>query len=83
MSSRQELEQAIITLEAQRIALGDDIVEMAVAVLREKLASVQGRPAVAQHEQSAVLVADLSGFTALSEWRDAEEVRDTINAVWQ
>ena len=83
MSSRQKLEQAIVTLEAQRAVLGDDVVEMAVAVLHEKLASLQGHPAVAQHEQTAVLVADLSGFTALSEWRDAEEVRDTINAVWQ
>ncbi|HEX6385403.1 MAG TPA: adenylate/guanylate cyclase domain-containing protein, partial [Anaerolineae bacterium] len=83
MSSRQELEQAIVALEAQRAALGDDVVDMAVAVLREKLASRQGYPLVAQHEQTTVLVADLSGFTALSEWRDAEEVRDTMNAVWQ
>lgn len=83
MSSLQEIQQAIRALEAQRAALGDEVTETAVTILREKLAIHEERPAVAQHEQLTVLVADLSGFTALSEWRDAEEVRDTMNAVWQ
>ncbi len=42
--------------------------------------------AEAHHEQQrknvTVLFADVSGFTAMSETMDAEEVSDTINALW-
>lgn len=36
-----------------------------------------------QRKQISVLFADVSGFTAMSEEMDPEEVRDVMNAVWE
>jgi class 3 adenylate cyclase/tetratricopeptide (TPR) repeat protein len=83
VSTGRELKQAITVLEANRTVLGDALVDLSVTVLREKLNAVQRHPARLQHQQMTVLVADLSGFTAMAELLDAEEVRDTINAVWE
>lgn len=80
---RRLLADTIAVLEAHREAVGDDVVLLAVSVLQEKMASLESLPTTQVLEQTAVLVADLSGFTAMSEIMDAEEVRDMINAVWQ
>jgi class 3 adenylate cyclase/tetratricopeptide (TPR) repeat protein len=79
---RQEIEQAIVTLEAQRSALSPDVAHLAIATLREKLATLVATLPASQQIQGAILVADMSGFTTFSELMDAEEVRDMINAVW-
>jgi class 3 adenylate cyclase/tetratricopeptide (TPR) repeat protein len=79
---REELEQAITVLEGQRPVLGNDVVELSLASLRQKLVSLSPPPQVAQYQRVTVLVADLSGYTAMSEMMDAEEVRDTVNAIW-
>lgn len=83
MLIRQEIEQAIVTLEAQRLALNPEVVNIAIAALREKLMALVEPMPTPQQVQGAVLVADMSGFTTMSEQMDAEEVRDMINAVWQ
>lgn len=83
MLIRQEIEQAIVTLEAQRAALDPEIANIAIATLREKLATLVEPLPTPQQVHGAVLVADMSGFTTMSELMDAEEVRDMINAVWQ
>ncbi|MCP4424563.1 MAG: tetratricopeptide repeat protein [Chloroflexi bacterium] len=83
MTARQELEQAIAVLETHRDILEDDVVNTAVAALREKLLTVHTKTSVDFQQNTIVLAADLSDFTAMSELMDAEEVRDTINAVWQ
>ncbi len=80
---RQEIEQAIVTLEAQRAVLSPEVAEIAISTLREKLATLLEPLPTPQQAQGAVLVADMSGFTTMSELMDAEEVRDMINAVWQ
>ena len=84
--NRQTLVEAIAALEAQR-ELGDRALERAVATalsaLRDKLAELQSNPGDHQQRQLAVLVADLSGFTALSEHMDAEKVREALNAMWR
>ncbi len=36
-----------------------------------------------QRKQATILFADVSGFTAMSETLDAEEVSDVMNALWQ
>ena len=82
MTKRQELEQAITALEMQRAVLGDDVVNTMVAAAREKLAVLEAQRAVEQRKQVTVLFADASGFTAMSETMDPEEVRDRMNAVW-
>ena len=73
------LEEAIAALEAQRAALGDDVVDTAVAPLREKLAALGDR-GVEQRKLVTVLFSDLAGFTAMSESMDPEDVREVVNA---
>jgi predicted ATPase/class 3 adenylate cyclase len=80
---RQEIEQALAVIENHRDILEPEVVETALAALQDKLFALQSITAPDAQKQMAVLVADLSGFTAMSELMDAEEVRDTINAIWQ
>ncbi|MGE5221071.1 MAG: ATP-binding protein [Omnitrophica WOR_2 bacterium] len=47
---REQLEQAIAALEEQRLALGDTVVEAALASLKDKLASISQAPAPAMVE---------------------------------
>jgi class 3 adenylate cyclase/tetratricopeptide (TPR) repeat protein len=87
---RRQLEQAIAALEAQRAVLGEVVVEPLIAAAREKLAALASQPpALAgvddvsrQRKQVTVLFADVSGFTAMSETMDAEDVSNTMNALW-
>jgi class 3 adenylate cyclase len=88
MTRRQDIEQAIVTLETQRPALGDQIVETSLAALRQQLASIDRRelspsPHRAERKQVTVMFADISGFTAMSEKLDPEEVRSMINACFE
>lgn len=87
VTERQELIEAIATLEARRHLFGDDVVDTTLWALRKQLAAVpradfpsQAEP---QQQQLAVLVADLSGFTAASSAMDAELVGEAINELWQ
>jgi len=87
MDEREQLERAIAALEAQRTLLGEAVVETAIAPLRQKLAALTAPSSAApageqQRKQVTVLFADVSGFTALSETLDAEEVTATMNALW-
>lgn len=91
MTEREQLEQAIAALEAQRALLGDAVVNAALAPMREKLATLTAAqtptPASApreteQRKQVTVLFSDVSGFTAMSETMDPEEVSATMNDLW-
>ena len=85
MTDRTQLEQSILALESQRVLLGDAVVDSSIAILREKL-GVLNQSVVTQTEQAGerklvtVMFADISGFTALSERIDPEQVRSLINA---
>lgn len=83
MDTRQEIEQAIAVLENHRDILEREVIDTAMAALQDKLLALQTTPLADSQIKMAVLFADLSGFTAMSEMMDAEEVRDTINAIWQ
>ena len=93
MEEAAKLQQAIAALEAQRAVLGSDVVDAALGPLRERLALVQAVPAsqnvatqaanTQQRRIITILFADVSGYTAMSEHMDAEDVRDTMNALWQ
>ncbi len=83
----EKLEQAAAALEALRGMLGDAAVEAALAPIRHKLSALKA-PLPAAHEaqqrkQVTVLFADVSGFTAMSEIMDAEDVTETMNALWR
>lgn len=83
MLIRREIEHAIVTLEAQRSLLQPELAAVAITALREKLAALVEPLPAPQQARGAVLIADMSGFTTMSELMDAEDVRDMINAVWQ
>ncbi|MBN1888059.1 MAG: AAA family ATPase, partial [Thermoflexales bacterium] len=89
-SQRQQLENAIGALEAQRAVLGDAAVEAAIAGLRQQLATLQpppppgateGKlaPAAGERKLVTIVFADIAGFTALAEGMDPEAVRDLMN----
>lgn len=83
-TDRERLQQAIAALEGQRATIGDAVVDTALIPLRQALAALRTRPLtpVEQRKQVTVLFADVSGFTALSETLDAEDVSGLINALW-
>ena len=90
MSKQEQADQlraAIAGLEAQRSVLGEAVVAPAVAALRQQLSELESRDtAVASDEERkivTVLFVDVSGFTALAEKLDAEEVRGLINACFE
>lgn len=82
MSEKEQLEQALVLLEAQRAGLGDAVVDAAQAPLRAKLAALDNTPRQASGERKFVTVmfADIAGFTALAEMLDPEAARDLMNA---
>jgi class 3 adenylate cyclase len=84
MAEREQLEQAITHMESQRATLGDAIVDASITALRDKLAALEPPPSTEQQrKQITVLFADISGFTAMSETMDAEDVNDIMNALWE
>src|SRR5918911_1466917 len=82
MTEREQLEQAITIQETLRPTLGDAEVDATIAALRQKLASLEPPPPVEQRKQVTVLFGDISGYTAISETLDAEEVKEMMNALW-
>lgn len=86
MSELDELRAAIEALEAQRTVLGDAAVAAAVVGLRQRLAALEqaAQPAPeGERKQTTVMFADLSGFTALAETADAEDIRNLVNACFE
>jgi class 3 adenylate cyclase len=84
MIERTELEAAIAALDTQRNLLGDQVIDTTLAVLRQQLAQSElpDWPHIAmtaERKQVTVMFADISGFTAMSEKLDPEEVRNLIN----
>ena len=81
-----EVITAIAALESRRSLLGDEIVDVALVSMREKLASKRGGISASrepqQRKQITVLFADISGFTAMAETMDHEIVNEVINLLW-
>jgi len=78
-----ELKAAIAALEAQRPLLGEAVAGPAIAALRKQLDDLEASGSAAPAEERKVitiLFVDVSGFTALAEKLDAEEVRTIINS---
>ncbi len=86
MDEREQLEQAIANIEKQRALLGDAVVDSAISAMRAKLSSLAPAPPPAEPEQQrkqvTVLFGDVSGFTAMSETMDHEDVSMVINSLW-
>ncbi|MFQ5422091.1 MAG: adenylate/guanylate cyclase domain-containing protein [Anaerolineae bacterium] len=84
MPTRRDIEKAIVVLEANRTRLSEEVVAYSLAALHKALPVGEVRPQAQanQREPMTALVADLHGFTAMSDRMDAEMVRDTMNALW-
>lgn len=72
MNARADLEQTIAALEAQRATLGDAVVDVSVAALREKLSDLRHmtgseRPVTGERKTLTVVLADVQGSTDLAE----------------
>ena len=82
------LKQAIEAQGTMRSVLDDSVVETTLAVLRDQLndlerqATQQEASNQARRKLVTVLFADVSGFTAFSEKRDAEDVANLVNHLW-
>ena len=57
MAEREQLEQAIYHLEAQRATLGDGVVDASVAALRERLTALEPLSPPEQRKQLTILFA--------------------------
>ena len=82
-SKIQQIQTTIATLEAQRIMLGDAIVDTAVAPLRQKLSALT--KASSTHDELkrvTVLFADVSNFTRISEVLDPEKTAVLMNQLF-
>lgn len=82
MTEREQLEQAIIIQETLRPTLGDAMVDATIAALRQKLDALEPQAPLEQRKQATVLFGDISGYTAISETLDAEDVKEMMNALW-
>lgn len=83
-----DLKKAIEAQERMRSVLGDAVTETTLTVLRDQLGEIERQATQqdaanqARRKLVTVLFADLSGFTAFSENRDAEDVANLINHLW-
>src|SRR6476661_5796357 len=82
-----KINASIAALEGQRGTLGDSVVDSAIAALRQQLAhigpAVQKQATQDERKLVTIVFADISGFTALSEKKDPEEVRELMNTCFQ
>ncbi|UCG25742.1 MAG: adenylate/guanylate cyclase domain-containing protein, partial [Chloroflexota bacterium] len=95
MNESEQLEQAIAALEAQRVGLGDVLVDAAQEPLREKLAALNeeqshatvAEPATAdgsgERRIVTVLFCDVTGSTAMAEKLDPEVWTNIMNEAFK
>ena len=78
------LETTIAGIEAHRGVLGDLVADTALELLRERLATlIQPDTAPDERKRVTVLFADVSGYTALSENLDPEDVATIMNELFE
>ena len=77
-ASIEALGKAIDALDSQRAVLGDNVVDAALAPLRQQLADQQA--AAPRRRQVSVLFLDIVGSTALSHNLDPEDVHDIMDS---
>ncbi len=88
MTNHHNIEHAIAALEAHRAALGEKVVATSLAALRQLLSQPEAGHTSAlalkgERKHVTVMFADISGFTAMSEKLDPEEVRGMINGCFE
>ncbi len=84
MPDRGQIEKAIMALEAQRPTLGDAVVDLAVAPLRQQLAALHTNPPEQQRKFIAVLFANivLQIQTGGDGQEENEETVELVRKLW-
>ena len=77
-----KLQQTIAALEAQRLVLGDTVVDDAIAALREKHTATRSTTSE-QRKLVTVLFADLAGWTRMASIMDPEDVQAIQRAYFE
>ena len=79
----QQIESAILALEAQRPVLGDAVVDTALAPMRARSAALRAAAAVPERllKQVTVLFLDVVGSTALSQHLDPEDIQQVMDGL--
>ena len=78
-----------MVLEANRSALGDDVVDVTVQTLQERMqllgetAELTNGRSPAQRKQATILFANVTGFTELAESLPETRMLDVLNILWQ
>jgi class 3 adenylate cyclase/tetratricopeptide (TPR) repeat protein len=81
MANREQIEQAIAAQESLRGTLPDGVIDTTIAALRAQLTQ-QDEGARRRRRQVTVLFADVKGFSAMASALDAEDVTETVDALW-
>ena len=83
----ERISASIAALEAQRAALGNAVVDPAIAALRQQLSqlsnAIEKQAPEDERKLVTIVFADISGFTALSEKKDPEQVRALMNSCFE
>ena len=84
-NERQQLQQAIAALEAQRAVLGDAVVDAALASMHEKLARLDAQEAerTPQLKFVTILFTDIAGSTRMGQALDEEDTLAVMDGALQ
>lgn len=83
MTEIEKLQQAIIFIEEHRDQADPEIIHTATVVLQKQIERLKLlQQTYRQRKLVTIVFADVTGFTALSETMDAEDVNEWINALW-
>jgi ABC-type oligopeptide transport system substrate-binding subunit/class 3 adenylate cyclase len=84
MTDREQLEQAIKTLENQRAVLGDAVVDAALVPMREKLSTLtEVQKDTQQRKLVTVLFMDIVGSTSITQDLDPEDTMAIMDTALQ
>ncbi|MAT99936.1 MAG: hypothetical protein CL608_22580 [Anaerolineaceae bacterium] len=89
MSEQEQLQQAISSLEEQRVILGDAVVDTTIAALQERLAqfdqATQNYHAVrtAQRKQVSILFANITGINTGTDSLPDTNILNIMNVLWR
>lgn len=89
MTDQKQLQQAISSLEEQRLVLGQSVVETTIAALQEKLAQLDGTSPtyasaqIAQRKQLSILFANVTGIATVAESLPETNMLDIMNILWR
>ncbi|MCB0213685.1 MAG: AAA family ATPase [Anaerolineae bacterium] len=88
MTDRQRIEQALAAIQSRKQTFDPAVVETSIEALQHRLTHLQtskvSRSAMkGERRHVTVMFADISGFTAMSEKLDPEEVRGMINGCFE